>query len=169
LLLLVLAGMLIVYLAQVVKLPIKMPGRHGFELMAILLLSRSASNLHWAATTVGLSAMCTSLLGASAGRDADGGITSALHLLIAGGLVDVAWRFVSPTLWFGALMASVLGLIHVCKPLVRAAVASFTDMQFGSLASGLLYPASTHFMFGFVGAWVALMALRLKDAVGPKS
>lgn len=163
-LLLIAAGVLIVALHHTLRIPLKLPGRHGLELMAILIFARGSSNLRWAASLVGLSAMPSSLLG-PASRDADAGITAALVFVAQGVVIDLLWPRVPRTIAWGVLVGVLAGFAHAIKPLVRIATESATGLQFGSLMSGPWYPLMTHMAFGFVGGWAAMLALQAMQAV----
>jgi hypothetical protein len=162
--LLIAAGVLIVALHHSLRIPLKLPGRHGLELMAILILARGTSNLRWAASLVGISAMASVLLG-PASRDADAGLTAALVYVAQGVVIDLIWPRLPKTIAWGVLVGVLAGFAHAIKPLVRIAVESVTGLQFGSLVSGPWYPLMTHIAFGFVGGWAAMLALQAVKAV----
>lgn len=146
-------GILTYVLHKSFHYPLKMPGHHGLEAMALLVLGRLSCTNPWSATLVCLSALTTSY-GAGNGHDA----ASALLGLAPGLLIDAAvlafknWRahlFVLPLL---------SGLGHATKPLIRAGLFETAGIQFGSLRHGLMYPLTAHFCYGLAGGLIAVLA-----------
>lgn len=127
--------------------------------MAILVLCRASSSLRWAATTVGLSALCGTLL-AAGGRDADGGLTAALAYGLQGLAIDLFWAQAARPLAWGLGVGLLAGLAHTLKPLLRALVEAGSGLAFGSLLQGLATPLLSHLAFGFVGGWLTWLALQ---------
>ena len=52
------------------------------------------------------------------------------------------------------------GIAFMSIPLMRAVVSIFTGFPYGSLMQGVFYPASTHFLFGFAGSLIAVLAAK---------
>ncbi len=155
-------GALTVLLHQTFHYPLRLPGHHGLEAMALLVLGRLSCSSRWAATTVALSAATTAT--AIGGHE-----PAAFALTLAPGVVlDLAlmafagWRqhlFVLPL---------IVAVAHATKPLARWGLAELSGFHFGSLRAGVLYPLSTHLLYGFAGALIAVVlwtvtVKRLKD------
>jgi hypothetical protein len=128
-----------------------MPGHHGLEAMAILAIGRLSCTNRWAATIVCLSAGATRLATGSGHGMIDAGLDVApgvcLDLLV---MAFAGWRsylFALPVL---------VAIAFATKPLIRAILRSGLGLDFGSLKAGLLFPLSTHLMFGFAGAAIAV-------------
>ena len=154
--LLVLTGAAIVLLHEAIKYPLRIPGQHGLETMALLAFARLSSGHRWAATITAATAAGTAgLIGAGHGWS-----TPFLYL-VPGILMDVmimgfaAWRAQIIVLPLIAAFA------YAAKPVIRLFLAEGFGMQFGSFRFGALYPICTHLAFGFAGALAAVLAWRL--------
>lgn len=148
-------GAAAVMLHQVLRIPLGLPGRHGVEWMALLIVGRALSRFRGAASISAASAAGFSLMpywGTS------GEPFGWLTYLAAGVVVDLIvnrWPASREKLWFLVL----LGMIgHVMKPVLRAVISVLTGIQFHSLLSGLLFPLSTHLMFGAAGGFLGSVA-----------
>ena len=150
---LMLLGVLTYVMHKAFHYPLKMPGHHGLEAMALLVLGRLTCTNPWSATLVCVSALTAASFQAGMGHDA----SAALIGLAPGLLIDGAvlafknWRmqlFVLPLL---------AGLGHATKPLIRFGLAETAGFHFGSLKSGVLYPLTTHFCYGVAGGLVAVL------------
>ena len=149
-------GVLTYVLHQTFHYPLKMPGHHGLEAMALLVIGRLSCTNPWAATIVCASAFATAV-GAGATHDA----SAALLGLAPGLLIDAAvllfknWRaqlFVLPLLAAAG---------HATKPLVRFGLWETFSIPFGSLSGGLMFPLTSHLIYGFAGGLIAMLAWRV--------
>jgi hypothetical protein len=142
------SGALAVVLHQVLRMPLQLPGRHGIEWMALLVLSRSMSRFRWAGGLSGLGAAVCSLLPIWGALDDP---LIWLFYLVPGIVMDLAftalphWR---EQIWF---LAGLGGLAHATKPLGRWAINLATGLPYSSLWVGVGYPLATHLLFGVVG------------------
>lgn len=150
--LLLLAGVFAGYLHQVFRLPLKMPGRHGLEFMAIMIFSRCATSTRFAGSTVGTGSAGVTLWLAH-------GLAIEPFIFILQGLaLDLVYpkaRAMSFWVWSLALAAA---LVHAIKPLLDWVLMLSTNFETDSLVSGLAYPLSTHLLFGFVGGLCGALA-----------
>ena len=143
-------GALTVLLHQRFHFPLKMPGHHGLEAMALLTIGRLSCTTRWAATIVGLSTGATALaIGAGHGVG-DAGLDLAPGLCLD--LFVLAFRGWRAHL---AVLPALVAVAFATKPLIRAVLHSGLGLEFGSLKAGLLFPFSTHLMFGLSGAAIA--------------
>lgn len=145
--------------------PLKMPGHHGLEAMALLVIGRLSCTNPFSATLVCLSAAATAGL-AAGGHDGSSAMMGILPGLVldAGVMAFKNWRaqiYLLPLLTaFG----------HATKPLLRSGIFETTGITFGSLRNGLLYPLSTHLVYGLIGGavgvalWRASVSKWRKDA-----
>lgn len=153
---LMLLGVLTYVSHKTFQYPLKMPGHHGLEAMALLVLGRLSCTNPWSATLVCMSSLATASFAAGMGHDASAALIGlAPGLLIdAGVLAFKNWRkqyFILPLLAaFG----------HATKPMVRFGLSETAGLHFGSLRNGLLYPLSTHFLYGLAGGLVAVLVWR---------
>jgi hypothetical protein len=152
-------GVAIVLLEQAFRWPLQMPGHHGLEAMALLVLGRLSCTNPWSATLVGASAAV-----AAPFVGADHGVLMPLFYVLPGIVLDLGYRLwprlVSRALLFLPLVAAVA---FAMKPVVRVAANELFGMQFGSLRAGPVYPVLTHLMFGFLGALAAVLVWRVTE------
>ena len=148
------AGALAVALHEVFRWPMKLPGRHGIELMAILLFARCACGERYTATLAALGGASVALMiQHNAGVD-------ATILLLQGLALDALYHALAGRAWAVYLLPVVAGLVHAIKPLVKFLYQAGLGIPSGSLVFGLGYPVLTHFLFGLVGGLIGIMAWR---------
>lgn len=152
---LLLLGALIVVLHETFRFPLNLPGRHGIEAMGLLVFGRLICTYRWSATIVAFSAATTAFAFGSSGHD---GWSGPILDLAPGVFVDLVVMAIPPLRDRLVLALPVfVALAFATKPLMRFAGAEWLGMHFGSLRHGVLYPISTHLMFGFAGALVAVL------------
>ncbi len=149
-------GTLTVFLHQRFHFPLKLPGHHGLEAMALLTAGRLSCSTRWAATIVGLSTGATALAVGAGHGVVDAGLDIAPGLCLDLFLAAFAgWRahlFVLP---------AIVAVAFATKPLIRAVLHAGFGLEFGSLKAGLLFPFSTHLLFGLTGAAIAVALWRI--------
>ena len=152
-------GVAIVLLEQAFRWPLQLPGHHGLEAMALLVLGRLCCTNSWSATLVGASAAV-----AAPFAGADHGVLMPLFYVLPGIVLDLGYRLwprlVDQALLFLPLVAA---LAFAAKPAVRVIANQAFGMQFGSLRAGPVYPILTHLMFGFLGALAAVLVWRATE------
>jgi len=152
-------GVAIVLLEQAFRWPLQLPGHHGLEAMALLVLGRLCCTNSWSATLVGASAAV-----AAPFAGADHGVLMPLFYVLPGIVLDLGYRLwprlVDRALLFLPLVAA---LAFAAKPAVRVIANQAFGMQFGSLRAGPVYPILTHLMFGFLGALAAVLVWRATE------
>lgn len=135
-----------------VHLPLKLPGHHGLEWMALLMFARVLGTSPWAATIAATSAAGFSYLPLWGFHES----TIGLSYLLSGWVVDGCYRAIksraAPVL---ALMAA---LAHAVKPLWKWAAAAGLGVHFGSVEAGIGYALMCHLMFGGVGGIAGALA-----------
>lgn len=149
-------GAAVVVLHQTLRAPLNLPGRHGLEWMALLVIGRSFGRSRYAGSLVSIGAAATSLLPIWAGFD-DPFIW--LIFLLPGPIFDFAFaRFAR---WTGnlAFLAVLGGLAHATKPLLRWILSLASGFPYGSLLWGVGYPLATHILFGMCGALLGGLAV----------
>ena len=155
------AGFMVVLLHAEFRLPLRLPGRHGLEWMAMLIMLRSASRYRWAASVSSWGAAAVSLLPLWGFGDP----LIPLTYFIPGVLVDVIYN--ASGRWQGKLwfLACLGAIAHATKPLLQYVISSTSHWVFNSLIYGLVYPTAMHLLFGFVGAFIgAALVLRRRKA-----
>jgi hypothetical protein len=151
-------GIAITALEQAFRWPLQMPGHHGVEAMALLMLGRLSCISPWSATIVGASAAL-----AAPALGADHGPLMPLFYLLPGAILDLGYRLRPRPGMFVLYLPLVAAVAWTSKPVVRALANLAFGMQFGSLRSGPVYPVVTHLLFGFVGGLVAVLIWRATE------
>lgn len=147
LLLLVGLGAGAVALHAAFRWPLRLPGHHGLEWMALLLLGRCASSYRWAASVSSVSAAAFSALPVWGFDDPFIWLIYTLPGLVIDGGFGVA-RGWQQKIWFLAILG---GGAHATKPLVRLVISILSGWPYGSLLYGVAYPLATHVLFGVLG------------------
>jgi hypothetical protein len=158
--LLIISGALVVVLHQSFRLALGLPGYHGIEWMAVLIMGRSFSRFRGAGTLASLGAAGVSMLP----------IWGAVHdpfiwliYLLPGPLMDIAFRYLpryADKVWFLMVLG---GMAHVTKPVVRLAITVLSGWSFGSFRYGVVYPVASHLLYGLIGGLLgALLVLGIR-------
>lgn len=147
-LLLVGLGVLAVVLHQAFRFPLELPGRHGIEWMALLIVGRGLSRSRYAGSITSAGAAVASVLPIWGAMD-DPFIW--LIYLIPGLVMDLAFARLPHWKENLIFLASLGGLAHVTKPLARWIINLVLGYPYGSLLWGVAYPTATHLLFGAVG------------------
>lgn len=151
--LLVAAGVVAALLHIGLRWPLKLPGHHGLEWLAILLAARVLSQRPGAALAVAIGAAATAFAGG--GHE---GMLRPLTYLVQGVALDGLWLLLQArvaALWLAVPLGA---LVHALAPMLKNVVAVAGGAASGSLAQGLAWPLATHALFGAVGAIVGTFA-----------
>lgn len=145
-------GGLVVLAHASVHLPLKLPGHHGLEWMALLMFGRTLSRERHAATLVALSSAGLCGLPALGMSEPYMG----LGYLLTGLGVDALHRWLRAP---GPLtLGAVAGLAHLAKPLWKWLAVQGLGLQFGAFTAGAAYAFGSHLAFGFVGGVAGALA-----------
>lgn len=151
------AGALAALLHESFRFGLKLPGDHGLEWFAILVLARLGSSLRGAATVVAGGAIAASM---AIGSGHEPQLTRTLTSLLQGGAIDALYLAL-PALWRSVLAVALAGaLVHALAPLFKYALAVSVGTHFGSLVQGLGFPLLTHLLFGGCGALLGVLGYR---------
>jgi hypothetical protein len=168
-LVLVTLGVIGALLHQHLRLGLNLPGHHGLEWMALLLLGRFQSQHRWAATFVAAGAVAASL-GQNALFATVLSLKAVIFYLLNGILLDLLYRVTPrnlPLAFKGVLLG---GLIYMVKPALLIPLVSLFDWHVGSFAKhGYLFPLLTHFVFGTIGGLCGIAMARGLPALKPAS
>jgi hypothetical protein len=148
----------IVALEGAFRWSLQLPGHHGIEAMALLLLARLSCTSPWSASISGASAAIAAPL-----FGADHGPLMPVFYMLPGVLVDLGWRLGPRARGLVLFLPVLAAFAYTSKPVVRVLANAVFGMQFGSLRSGPVYPIVTHFLFGFVGGLVAVLLWRATE------
>lgn len=139
-----------IFLHATFRWPLQLPGHHGLEWMALLVVGRSFSRYRWAASISSLGAAVSSIMPAWGFSDP----FIWLVYLLPGLVMDIGYnlgRYWHGKAWF---LAGLGGLALATKPLIRILISTVAGWPYGSLLYGLMYPLATHILFGFLGGLV---------------
>lgn len=148
-------GVLAVVLYSLFHWPMKMPGRHGLEWMALLLFARTTGSYRWAATVSAFGAAATAQVPTAGVFEP----WAALSYLIPGVVVDLFYQCQQRWRQYPLFLALVAAFAHATRPLLHYLESQYFAVVHGSLSGGLSYPLLMHLGFGFTGGLIgALMA-----------
>ena len=152
------AGILAAGLHQSFRLPLRLPGYHGIEWLAILTLARLISTRPGAGMVTGLGAATAALVYAG-GFGFDGKSAQMLTYILQGCILD-ALIFKSRITFSAFIWVPLVGaVVHMISPLVKNTFVSLgsSALNFGSLLNGISYPLMTHALFGATGSALGLL------------
>ena len=158
-LLLIGSGVTAVVLHRAFDTSLGLPGHHGVEWMALMIIARVSSRFRGAGTLSSVGASFASTLPFLQG----GNPYAWLFYLLPGILMDFAFRYLpryADQIWFLILLG---GLAHTTKPIGQLTVNLITGWPFGSFRYGVLYPFAGHLLFGMIGGLLgALIVLGIQ-------
>lgn len=159
-------GALAVVLHRAYDLSLGLPGHHGMEWMALMIIGRASSRFRGAGTLTSVGASFASALPFLHGENP----FTWLFYLLPGPVMDLAFRYLplyANKLWFLVLLG---GFAHATKPMGQFIMNLFTGWPFGSFRYGVLYPFASHLLFGMIGGLVgALIVLGVQRASSKSS
>lgn len=159
---LLLLGLLISVLHSKLDYSLGLPGHHGLELMTALMFARLVARERWACLVVATGTVGGDLVLAS---DFMHNLKHVPLYFLAGGLVDLLYRFFGNGSRRLACAALIGGAAHITKPLMMTAIALASGAAFEFSRHGPIFPMVTHFAFGAIGAICgALLARAYLDA-----
>jgi len=148
--LLLIAGVAATALHAKFNWPLRMPGHHGLEWMALLVFARCASSYRWAALAVAIGAAASTSVPVWGFKDP--GLSHALAYLVQGLALDLLYGAGARVRHRLLALALFGALAHAMKPPVYWLLLHSVGGHYGSLTNGLWYPWTSHLMFGFTGA-----------------
>jgi hypothetical protein len=156
-------GVATVVLERTFNWSLQMPGHHGMEVMALLMLGRLTCSNPWSATIAAASAAV-----AAPALGADHGPLMPLLYVLPGAMLDLGYRLRPRAGLFALYLPLIAALAWTSKPVLRFLANVTLGLQFGSLRAGPVYPILTHLMFGFVGGLAAVLLWRLTEKAGDR-
>ncbi len=154
---LLLIGFAAVALHARLKTPLHIPGHHGLEFMALFMAGKFVSRYKYSMTISAMGASIFALMPFLS----FGNPFMPLTFLLPGIIADFVFNRNEKQNYFFIAIAG--GLAYASIPISRELLMFFTGYPFGSLLIGLIYPFSTHFIFGAVGS--VLGALIIKKTI----
>lgn len=148
-----------VVLHRAFDLSLGLPGHHGIEWMALLIIGRASSRFRGAGTLTSIGASFASTMPLLHGENP----FTWLFYLLPGSVMDFAFRYFpryASKLWFLILLG---GLAHATKPIGQLTMNLVTGWPFGSFRYGVVYPFVSHLLFGMIGGLLgALIVLGIR-------
>ena len=158
-LLLIGGGVMAVVLHRALDSSLGLPGHHGIEWMAILIIGRASSRYRGAGTLTSIGASFASGLPFLSGENP----FTWIYYLLPGLVMDLAFYYLprySNKLFFMVLLG---GFAHVTKPIGQLSVNLLTGWPVGSFRFGVVYPFASHLLFGMIGGLLgALVVLGIR-------
>ena len=152
-------GALAVVLHRTFDMSLGLPGHHGMEWIALMILGRASSRFRGAGTLTSIGASLASTMPL---LHSDNPYTWLFYML-PGPVMDLAFRYLpglTNKVWFLVLLG---GLAHATKPVGQLIINLITGWPFGSFRNGFLDPFATHLLFGMIGGLVgALIVLGIQ-------
>jgi len=148
-----LLGMLAITLHARMRIPLQLPGKFGLVFMLLLVSGRLVSHYRFATSVscLGASGMLMfNFLGF------DDPYMSFIYLLM-GFIMDVLFKLAEKSKYNYYFVILAGGLSWACIPILRLILAGFFSFHYHSLSNGLLYPLTTHFVFGVAGSALAVL------------
>lgn len=145
--------------------PIQVPGHHGIEFMALLLLGRISSRMKFASSISSFGIGFLLLFPVFGFNDP----LMGFNYMLPGFLLDFACNFsgnLSRKTWF---LASIAGLAYMLIPVSRLIITAFTGYQYGAfLKYGLIVPVISHLVFGMTGGLLGTGASKILSKITSK-
>jgi len=149
---LALLGALAVLVRAKLRVPLQLPGHHGLEVMAILLIGRKVSNIPVATS---ISTLVASILIFFPFTGFNDPFLPLVYFLM-GATIDLMYKLIRPFRENILLFALLGGIAYMIIPLSRILIHFSHLHYYQSIArGGYLYPVLTHFLFGTAGATLA--------------
>lgn len=146
-LILLLFGVLAAVLHARFRIPLKLPGHHGIEFMAIFMFLRQSSRFGMAGTATAIGTGAALLIPVLGFKDP----FMAFVFVVPGLLLDMIFNLI-PKLRTNILIAGLIaGISYASIPVCRDFISMILGIPYGSLLNGPLYPVALHFVFGFIG------------------
>jgi hypothetical protein len=149
------SGVLAVILHRTFDGSFSLPGHHGIEWMALMIIGRLSSRYRGAGTLTSVGAALASTIPMWRGGDP---FTPLLYML-PGPVMDMAFRYLpryADKVWF---LMFVAGMAHMTKPVTRLIINLTTGWPFGSFRFGIAYPVLGHFFYGAIGGLLGALII----------
>ena len=154
-LLLIGSGVMAVVLHRTFDTSLGLPGHHGIEWMALMILGRASSRFRGAGTLTSIGASFASTLPMLHGENP----YTWLFYLLPGPVMDLAFRYLprfANKVWFLVLLG---GFAHATKPVGQLTINLVMGFPFGSFRYGVVYPFVSHLFFGMIGGLLGALIL----------
>ena len=148
-LMLISIGISAIVLRSYLRIPLGIPGRHGLEFMALLIIARRVSKLPFASVVAMIGASTFMFVPFIGTKDP---FLPIIYLLMGGVLDILYFMFRNPENRL-AILSLIGGLAYMVIPISRLGVYLFTGvLERSFIKSGFIIPILSHFAFGVAGA-----------------
>jgi hypothetical protein len=148
-LLLLFLGISAIVLRSYLRIPLNIPGRHGLEFMAILMIARRSSNLPFASIVTMLGASSLMFFPFIGIKDP----FLPIIYVVMGIVVDALYLLFRNPANRLAILTLIGGLAYMVIPISRLTIYLFTGILESSFIKwGFVVPVVSHFIFGLAGA-----------------
>lgn len=152
-----LIGLAAIALRTRLRIPLNIPGHHGLEVMAILLIGRQWSKMTLAGS---VSTLAASFLLLTAWAGIKDPFLPLIYILM-GATIDLFYRLLGDRSNALPALALVGGLSYALIPLSRLLIQLTTGFPYESfLKTGYLYPIASHLIFGALGGLLAGLVMK---------
>jgi len=148
-------GTLAVVLHRTMDNGMGLPGHHGIEWMALMIIGRASSRYRGAGTLTSIGASFASVLPFLRGDNP----FTWIYYLLPGPVMDLAFRYLpryANKLWFMVLLG---GFAHMTKPIGQVTMNLLTGWPVGSFRFGVVYPFASHLFFGMIGGLLGALVV----------
>lgn len=148
-LMLITIGISAIVLRSYLRIPLGIPGRHGLEFMALLMIARRVSQLPFASVIAMIGASSFMFVPFVGIKDP---FLPAIYLVMGAVLDILYFTFKKPANRL-AVLSLIGGLAYMVIPISRLGIYLFTGVLDRSfIKSGFIIPILSHFAFGVAGA-----------------
>jgi len=155
-------GIVAILLHARLRTPLNIPGHHGIEFMALLMLGRMSSNLRFASTISSLAIGLLLLFPVFGFSDP----LMGFNYLLPGLFLDVYYQLggkLTKQTWYLAIIA---GLAYLSIPFSRYIISSTTGYIYGAfIKHGIFTPFFTFFLFGLSGGGLGTGASKILNKI----
>ena len=146
---LIVLGISAIVVRSYLRIPLGIPGRHGLEFMAILMIGRRVSKIPFASVITMLGATSFMFVPFIGIKDP---FLPVIYLLMGIVLDILYFAFKNPANRL-AILSLIGGLAYMVIPISRLGVYLFTGiLERSFIKSGFIIPILSHFAFGVAGA-----------------
>jgi hypothetical protein len=161
-LILMLFGAAAILLRAYLRIPLNLPGHHGLEVMAMLLIGRKISDLPFAASISTVTAALIIFLPLPGLKDP----FLPFIFLLMGAVIDLIYRFISRFQENIFLFGILGGIAYFMIPLSRLILFTLTGYPYESFVKfGFAVPLASHFVFGALGGMLAYGIVKTTEKI----
>ncbi len=150
-------GMIAIFAHARFRSGINIPGHHGLEFMALLMVGRAASKIKWASLFFSIGVISLLFIPFLGFKNP----IMSFVFLIPGISVDIFYNSIKKynnKIWFLSLVG---GISYGLVPIIRLLLTEFTGIIHKSLLLTPVYTITTHIIFGTIGSIIGVALIRV--------